>query len=76
MLPSEPDPVTGLPIGPRVASPGPARRPERDTLTGRYCRLEPLDAERHGDSLYRASTPPDAAARFLYLPVEEQLNNE
>ena len=38
-------------------------------MEGRYCRLEPLDPQRHGDGLFLASTPPDAAARFLYLPV-------
>jgi RimJ/RimL family protein N-acetyltransferase len=68
-IPREADPETGLPIGPKLANPSPARRPERIVLEGRFCRLEPLDAGRHGDELYRASTPSDAAARFLYLPV-------
>lgn len=61
------DPETGLPIGPIVADPGPARRPERVVLEGRYCRLEPLDATRHGDDLYLSSTPADAARRYRYL---------
>ena len=68
-IPQEIDAETGLPIGPEVANPAPAKRPERVVLEGRYCRLEPLDASRHGDDLYLASTPPDAAARFLYLPA-------
>ncbi|HRD77351.1 MAG TPA: GNAT family protein [Hyphomicrobiaceae bacterium] len=67
--PREPDPETGLPIGPRVTPGGPARRPERVVLDGRYCRLEPLEADRHADELFLASTPPDAVARFQYLPV-------
>ena len=66
-IPREIDAVTGLPIGPEVADAAPAPRPERIVLDGRYCRLEPLDPVRHGDDLFAASTPPDAAARHLYL---------
>jgi RimJ/RimL family protein N-acetyltransferase len=66
-IPREIDAETGLAIGPKLANPGPARRPARIVLDGRYCRLEPIDAARHGDDLYRASTPPDAAKRFRYL---------
>jgi RimJ/RimL family protein N-acetyltransferase len=66
-IPRETDAATGLPIGPRVADVTPAARPERVVLDGRFCRLEPLDPSRHGDDLFRASTPPDAAARFIYL---------
>ncbi len=62
----EADAATGLPIGPRV-SVEPAPRPARIVLDGRYCRVEPLDPARHGDDLFHASTPPDAAARHLYL---------
>ncbi len=67
-VPREIDPGTGLPIGPRLAESGPARPPERAVLEGRYARLEPLDPARHRDELYAASTPPDAHARFRYLP--------
>lgn len=28
------------------------RPPERTTLTGRFCKLEPLDAEQHASDLY------------------------
>jgi RimJ/RimL family protein N-acetyltransferase len=66
-IPRETDPATGLPIGTRVASTSAVPRPERVVLDGRYCRLEPLDPKRHGDDLFRASTPPDAAARHIYL---------
>ena len=66
-VPREIDPASGLPIGPRLADTAPASRPDRVVLDGRFCRLEPLDPAKHGDDLYRASTPPDAAARFLYL---------
>ncbi len=68
-IPQEIDPGSGLPIGPKLADPGPARRPERVVLEGRFCRLEPIAAS-HAEDLFRASTPPDAARRFRYL-VEE-----
>ena len=68
-VPHEIDPDTGLPIGLRVADPGPAVAPSRAALEGRYARLEPLDPVRHREDLYAASTPPDALARFRYLPV-------
>ena len=67
-VPRELDAETGLPIGPMLADPGPADAPERIVLDGRYARLEPLDAARHGDDLRAASTPPDRAARFRYMP--------
>ncbi len=65
-IPRETDPETGLPIGPRLADPSPARLPERVVLEGRTCRLEPLHL-RHRDDLFRASSPPDALRRFRYL---------
>ena len=46
----------------------PRPRPERVVLEGRYVRLEPLDAARHGDGLFQASSVTDAAARFRWLP--------
>ena len=66
-VPEEIDPATGLPVGPLVERSDPAPRPQRCVLDGRYCRLEPIDAERHRDALFAASTPPDAAQRFRYL---------
>ena len=66
--PRETDAGTGLPIGPRLADPGPATAPERIVLEGRYARLEPLDPGRHRDDLHAASTPPDRAVRFRYMP--------
>lgn len=41
--------------------------PERRVLEGRYCRLEPLDAARHGDQLFAASMAPGAEERHRYL---------
>lgn len=67
-IPQEIDPASELPIGPRVANPQPAGVPERVVLQGRYARLEPLDPDTHRDDLFAASSPPDRAARFRYLP--------
>ena len=67
-IPRETDTGTGLPIGPRLADPGPATSPGRIVLEGRYARLEPLDPGRHGDDLHAASTPPDRTERFRYMP--------
>jgi RimJ/RimL family protein N-acetyltransferase len=44
-----------------------APRPERRTLDGRYARLEPLDAERHGRDLLASAQEPGADDRFRYL---------
>lgn len=45
----------------------PCPRPERATLEGRFCRLEPLDQARHGDDLFAASMADGAEERFRYL---------
>ena len=73
-IPQEVDAATGLPIGPKLAVLAPAQHPERIVLEGRFCRLEPLDPLKHGDDLFAASTPADAAARFLYLFEEPPEN--
>ncbi|NGN44258.1 GNAT family N-acetyltransferase [Mesorhizobium sp. CGMCC 1.15528] len=46
----------------------PRPRPQREVIEGRYVRLEPLDAARHGDGLFTASSVPDAGERFRWLP--------
>jgi RimJ/RimL family protein N-acetyltransferase len=42
-------------------------RPPRVVLDGRYVRLEPLSAAKHGDELFAASSVTDADGRFRYL---------
>jgi RimJ/RimL family protein N-acetyltransferase len=58
----------GQPIG--FAVPGWQRplRPPRVTLSGRFCRLEPLDPERHAAELFAANARDAAARRWTYLP--------
>lgn len=43
-------------------------RPGRHICEGRFVRLEPLDAVRHGDGLFACATIPGEAERFTYLP--------
>lgn len=45
----------------------PRQPPARAPLEGRYCRLEPLDPQRHGDELFSASMAPGAEERHRYL---------
>ncbi|MER8712772.1 GNAT family protein [Mesorhizobium sp. M1295] len=45
----------------------PRPRPERKLLEGRTVRLEPLNAEKHGDGLFEASSVVDAGGRFAWL---------
>jgi len=45
----------------------PRERPARAPMEGRFVRLEPLDAARHGDGLHAASATADAPDRFRWL---------
>src|SRR5690606_41253925 len=45
----------------------PRERPRRQSLEGRFVRLEPLDAARHGAGVFEASTTEDADARVRWL---------
>lgn len=51
-------------------------RPERQVLEGRFVRLEPLCAARHGDDLFVAATQGDAAARFTWLGTHKPESRE
>jgi len=60
------DPSSGLPVGPEVPVHA-AHGPERRVISGRIVRLEPLDPDRHGSSLWHESHGRGAAARWQYL---------
>ena len=45
----------------------PRPRPERKVFEGRYVRLEPLSAAKHGDGLFEAATEADSDSRFRWL---------
>ena len=60
------------PPHPRVGRPlpdwTPRERPGRDVLSGRYCRLEPLEAERHASALFDAFARDTSGEGWTYLP--------
>jgi RimJ/RimL family protein N-acetyltransferase len=60
---SEPDPITGQPVGPPVDA-TPARRPEPVTLEGRYGRVERL-AQRHDATLWTAVAGHDRTWTYM-----------
>lgn len=57
----------GQPIGQPVAGWMPRPRPERVTLDGRCCRLEPLDADRHAAELYAAFADAPDDSDWTYM---------
>ncbi|GJE16124.1 GNAT family N-acetyltransferase [Methylobacterium marchantiae] len=58
----------GQPIGRALAEWSPPLPPPRDAMQGRFCRIEPLDAERHAGDLFAALA--HDPARWTYLPAE------
>lgn len=58
----------GQPIGGVVAGWTRRPRPTARSMEGRWCRLEPLDAARHADDLYRANSADDRGRMWTYLP--------
>jgi RimJ/RimL family protein N-acetyltransferase len=43
-------------------------RPTRSTMEGRYCRLEPLEPERHAEDLYVTNAVDSQGRNWTYLP--------
>jgi RimJ/RimL family protein N-acetyltransferase len=60
------DPISGLPIGPEIPGHA-AHRPVRRVIVGRFVRLEPLDPDRHGQSLWQETHGHEQAALWQYL---------
>ncbi len=58
----------GQPVGFPVRDWHPPSPPERAPLSGRYCRLEPLDAGRHAESLFAAYALDTEGRLWTYLP--------
>ena len=58
----------GQPVGIPVPNWTPPAIPPHEVLVGRYCRVEPLDADRHAASLFEASCSSPADANWTYLP--------
>jgi len=57
----------GQPIGFAVPDWTPPPVPPRTTLTGRFCRVEPLDVARHATDLYKANRADEAGQMWTYL---------
>ena len=58
----------GQPIGSPLPGWTPPPHPPATAMEGRYCRLEPLDAERHADALHAANAHDPDGRNWTYLP--------
>jgi RimJ/RimL family protein N-acetyltransferase len=58
----------GQPIGFPVEGWAARQRPPRTAMTGRFCRVEPLDAGRHAAELYAANSEDRDGRMWTYLP--------
>jgi RimJ/RimL family protein N-acetyltransferase len=58
----------GQPIGFPVSGWAPRERPPLTPMTGHYCRVEPLDPERHAAELYDAYSADREGRLWTYLP--------
>ena len=58
----------GQPIGPAVPGWTPRPRPAAVVPAGRYCRLERLDPDRHGEQLFAADRLDARGESWTYLP--------
>jgi len=57
----------GQPVGPPLPDWTPPPRPRREPMTGHFCRLEPLDPERHAEDLYRANSLDAEGRNWTYM---------
>jgi len=56
------------PLGPVVPQWKAPPHPARETMAGRFCRLEPLDARRHAAALHAANDSEQGRRNWTYLP--------
>jgi RimJ/RimL family protein N-acetyltransferase len=59
---------SGQPVGFAVNDWQPASAPAREVLTGHYCRLEPLEPQRHAADLFAANALDEQGLNWTYLP--------
>lgn len=58
-----------LPIGFEVPDWRPAHVPPREALEGRFCRVEPISADRHAESLFESNSLDTDGRMWTYLGV-------
>ena len=58
----------GQPVGSSLPHWGPPPWPPRETMIGRFCRLEPLDARRHAEDLHAANAEDPDGRSWTYMP--------
>jgi RimJ/RimL family protein N-acetyltransferase len=58
----------GQPIGAPVPNWSPRALPPRSAMEGNYCRVEPLDPDRHAADLFAANAEDSAGWNWTYLP--------
>jgi RimJ/RimL family protein N-acetyltransferase len=58
----------GQPIGPPLPGWSPRPWPPRSPIEGRFCRVEPLDPERHAADLFVANSADAEGRNWTYLP--------
>jgi RimJ/RimL family protein N-acetyltransferase len=58
----------GQPIGPALPNWAPPPVPRNEIMSGRFCRLEPLDWGRHGNALFAAYQLDTSGQMWTYLP--------
>lgn len=57
----------GQPVGFPLPDWKPPSRPPREPMTGRYCRVEPIDPDRHAAELYEANARDPTGRAYTYL---------
>jgi len=59
----------GQPVGAPLPGWKGVERPPRTAISGRYCRVEPIDPVRHAEDLYRANALDPSKRNFTYLSI-------
>jgi hypothetical protein len=60
--------LSDTPLGPPVPSWLPRQLPPLAVMSGRFCRVEPIDSTRHGKALYAAYATDREGRLWTYLP--------
>jgi RimJ/RimL family protein N-acetyltransferase len=66
----------GQAIGPSIPDWSERRRPQRNVIVGRYCRVEPVDVERHAADLFSAYMEAPDSRDWTYLFTERPKSPE